>query len=202
MHIGIDEVGRGPIAGPVTVCGFMRDPKILTDDMLLALFPKNKLRDSKKLTAKHRIAIVDGLEKLKDAHECTWSLASRSAHEIDGRGISTCIKECIKDVLATCVKESNLSSENLILFLDGSLHAPTNYIRQETIIKGDEKIIEIACASIVAKVSRDNYMGKISEKFPHYGFENHVGYGTKAHYEAIKKNGLTELHRKSYTKAT
>ena len=84
------------------------------------------------------------------------------------------------------------------IFLDGGLHAPAEYVNQETIIRGDELHPVISLASIVAKVSRDAIMTKYSKNYPEYGFEKHSGYGTKAHYEAIKKYGQTPIHRKSF----
>jgi ribonuclease HII len=90
------------------------------------------------------------------------------------------------------------STFNTHIRLDGSLKAPKEFIHQETIIKGDEKDPLIALASIVAKETRDSYMVKLSSKYPKYGFEKHKGYGTKEHRVAVKKNGLTEVHRKSY----
>ena len=86
------------------------------------------------------------------------------------------------------------------IFLDGGLKAPEKYVNQQTIIKGDELHPIISCASIVAKVSRDKIMTNYAKEFPEYGFQNHMGYGTKAHYEAIKRHGLTVLHRKSFMK--
>jgi ribonuclease HII len=86
------------------------------------------------------------------------------------------------------------------ILLDGSLYAPKEFKKQKTIIKGDEKEPAIGLASIVAKVTRDRYMLKMAGKHPLYGFENHVGYGTKKHYLAIKKHGMTDIHRKSFLK--
>ena len=84
------------------------------------------------------------------------------------------------------------------IFLDGGLKAPVEYVNQKTIIKGDELFPVISLASIVAKVTRDNLMTKHSKEYPEYGFEKHSGYGTKTHYDAIKKYGLTPIHRKSF----
>ncbi|MBI5400711.1 MAG: hypothetical protein HZB12_01160 [Candidatus Yonathbacteria bacterium] len=87
-----------------------------------------------------------------------------------------------------------------MVLLDGGLRAPAHYSNQKTIIKGDEKELSIALASIVAKVARDKKMIALAKKFPAYGFEKHKGYGTRAHYEAIKKHGATKHHRKSFLK--
>ncbi|MBI3634379.1 MAG: hypothetical protein HY228_02050 [Candidatus Yonathbacteria bacterium] len=90
--------------------------------------------------------------------------------------------------------------DDSLVLLDGGLRAPARYKNQKTIIKGDEKELVIALASIVAKVARDARMVKLGKKFPQYGFEKHKGYGTRAHYKAIKKHGITKHHRKSFLK--
>jgi ribonuclease HII len=95
---------------------------------------------------------------------------------------------------------SSSVSKDTMIFLDGSLKAGDEYPNQETVIKGDETIIEISLASIIAKVYRDDLMKKVALIHPEYGFERHVGYGTKAHYEAIVAHGMTEEHRRSFLK--
>jgi ribonuclease HII len=94
--------------------------------------------------------------------------------------------------------EDSVPLASFHVYLDGGLHAPVEYIHQETIIRGDELHPVISMASIMAKVSRDRIMTKFALEYPEYGFENHSGYGTKAHYEAIKKHGQTPIHRKSF----
>ena len=94
--------------------------------------------------------------------------------------------------------EDSISLASFQIFLDGGLHAPAEYINQETIIRGDELHPIISLASIIAKVSRDRVMNNYSKKYPEYGFDHHAGYGTKAHYEAIKKHGQTPIHRKTF----
>jgi ribonuclease HII len=191
--IGIDEVGRGPIAGPLVVCGCAL--KIGTE--VLHLFPGGKLRDSKKLSEKIRIRIVEDLQFFIKRRDIIFGIGEISAEEIDSRGLS----QSIKDALACAVikiHEQGVPKDSFI-FLDGSLHVDEMY-EQETIIKGDEKIQEIALASIIAKVYRDTFMKKVADAYPKYGFQNHVGYGTQAHYKAIKLYGATPLHRKSFLK--
>ncbi len=222
MRIGIDEVGRGPVAGPVSVCAF---GSLLSDEILVSLFPKNVLRDSKKLSEKMREEIFEKLIVLEKERKVFYHVSSRSAEEIDTKGISLCIRECIAETLLSIRKQISQSEgkndiplitslphdnyqkneeeqEDFLfhVYLDGSLHAPKKYIHQETIIKGDEKVPVIACASILAKVTRDSYMKNVAEQFPLYGFENHVGYGTKSHNDAIQKYGPTPLHRKTFLK--
>lgn len=189
--IGVDEVGRGPIAGPLTVCACA--VRVGTD--VLALFPDYELKDSKKLTEKKRLAIMEQLPALVDSSEVVFGLGEVTAEELDKVGLSNAIKAALTQALAK-VHERGVSQDSFI-FLDGSLKAPEEYA-QETIIKGDEMVPEIALASIIAKTSRDTFMKKISDAYPGYGFEKHVGYGTKAHYDAIKVQGLTPLHRRSF----
>lgn len=189
--VGIDEVGRGPIAGPLVVCACA----LRVGTEVFPLFPKGELRDSKKLSEKVRLSIVENLQSLVDSSEVIFGIGEISAEEIDERGLS----QAIKDALALALKKVHEQGvpQDTFIFLDGSLHVDEKY-QQETVIKGDEKIPEIALASIIAKVYRDTLMKKVADAYPGYGFESHVGYGTKAHYEAIKKNGLTPLHRKSF----
>ncbi len=193
-RIGVDEVGRGPVAGPVVVCACA----IPEDSNLLYIFPKSELRDSKKLSEKNREKIRSELENLKNNKKIVWGIGEVSASRIDEIGIAPSIKEAMNSALLQLEKDGvSVASE---VVLDGSLYAPERYSNQSTHIKGDEKFIEISLASIIAKVYRDDLMKKLANEFPLYGFENHAGYGTKAHYEAIKKNGMTEYHRKSFLK--
>lgn len=189
--IGIDEVGRGPIAGPLVVCACALKSGV----DVLPLFPKGELRDSKKLSERVRFAIVEKLQPLVESSDVIFGIGEISADQIDGLGLSLAIKDALALALKK-VHEQGLPQDTFI-FLDGSLYADEKY-QQETIIKGDEKIPEIALASIIAKVYRDTFMKKVADAYPDYGFESHVGYGTKAHYEAIKKFGLTPLHRKTF----
>ncbi len=192
--IGIDEVGRGPIAGPVVVvaCAVMEWVEILH------LFPKGELRDSKKLSEKNREKIRDELDVLNNEKKVLWGIGEVSASRIDEIGIASSIKEAMNNALQQLEQNGILLTSKV--FLDGSLYAPERYNNQETHIKGDEKFVEISLASIIAKVYRDNLMKEIAKEFPDYGFENHVGYGTKAHYEAIKNKGMTIYHRRSFLK--
>lgn len=190
--IGIDEVGRGPIAGPVVVCACA----VIVGTEVLSLFPKGILKDSKKLSEKNRERIRNRLEDFKKEKKVLWGLGEVSAEDIDKIGIVPAIKEAINNALLQLEKEGISVDSNVVL--DGGLYAGERYKNQDTYIKGDEKFIEIALASIIAKVYRDTFMKKVALDFPTYGFENHVGYGTKAHYEAISKNGMTSYHRRSF----
>jgi ribonuclease HII len=185
--IGIDEVGRGPLAGPVTLCACSTRV-----DFDFSKF--DGIRDSKKLSAKKRKEWFKVFEDLKNAGLINFAISSVSAEEIDRIGISKCISRAITETLSGV----NLSPENVEVRLDGALRAPSQFLFQKTIIKGDEKEPIISAASIVAKVTRDKYMDELGKQFPVYGFEKHKGYGTASHIEAIKTHGLTKFHRKTY----
>jgi ribonuclease HII len=191
--VGIDEVGRGPIAGPLLVCACA----IREGVDVLPLFPKNKLRDSKKLSEKVRIAIVEKLGDFTLKKDIVFGLGEISAKDIDDLGLTQAIQKAVE--LALCSIHHQGVPQDSFIFLDGSLHAKEEY-QQETIIRGDEKVTSIALASIFAKVTRDSYMREVAKEYPLYGFENHVGYGTRAHYEAISTHGLSIFHRKSFLK--
>jgi ribonuclease HII len=186
--IGIDEVGRGPLAGPVTVGVFC----ILEKDISLieSLHPK----DSKILSEKKREKIAQDLQDLQKQGLCKFVCISVSATDIDARGIVSCITFALNRGL----EKLNISPDQTHVYLDGGLRAPNDYKNQETIIKGDQKIPVISCASIVAKVYRDGLMVEHAKTYPVYEFEKHKGYGTKAHCEAIKKHGVCPLHRLSF----
>ena len=197
--IGIDEVGRGPLAGPVSVGVFMTDKK--TGNWILKNIFENKLRDSKKLSAKKREKNYKKFLELKKLNKISFSVSQISNKIIDKKGISkaiqTGVKKSLKELHHTfLMKKGNPS----FIRLDGLLKAPKEFKNQKTIIKGDEKDVFIACASIVAKVSRDNLMCKLALKYPQYNFETHKGYGTLLHRHLIKKLGLSEIHRKSFCK--
>jgi ribonuclease HII len=186
--IGIDEVGRGPLAGPVYVCAVA---------MEYQLYKKMKwpgLTDSKKLSLKAREHWFTKAKELESQDILKIALAHQSAAAIDRYGISVCIKKCIVDILEQVALDP---SETLVL-LDGGLRAPTQYTTQQTIIRGDQSQKIISLASVVAKVTRDRYMVNMAQKYPEYAWQNNKGYGTKMHSEALKKRGITSLHRKSF----
>jgi len=193
-RIGIDEVGRGPIAGPLVVCACA----VREGFDVLSLFPKGILKDSKKLSEKHRENIASAVFALTEDKTVIYGLGEVSANEIDSMGLSAAIKIAVQKALN--VLHTQGIPESTCIYLDGSLYADTRYVEQETIIKGDEKIGEIALASVIAKVYRDGGMKKIAETCKGYGFETNVGYGTKSHYEAIQQQGITPYHRKSFLK--
>lgn len=193
--IGIDEVGRGPIAGPVCVCAFLVREKHLYNKLTKNKLPK--LKDSKKLSKKQREKWFEFLKNQKKEGICDFRVSFVSPEMIDRFGISKCIQKAIDESLEKLTSENQLDF-SFKIFLDGGLSAKKEFVYQETIIRGDELYPVISLASIVAKVSRDKVMETFAKKYPEYGFDKNAGYGTKAHYEAIKKSGLTPIHRKSY----
>ncbi len=189
IRVGIDEAGRGPLAGPVSVGvvaigGSFRIPKMV-EGVLLA--------DSKKLSENGRELWFSYMQKWQKEGKIRFHVALVSHKEIDAKGISPSIKKGMASGLKKLSVPPTAS-----MFLDGSLTLPELYKKQKTIIKGDELVPIISLASIAAKVTRDRYMCKMAKKHPEYGFEIHKGYGTKKHYEALKKSGMCGIHRKSF----
>ena len=191
--VGIDEVGRGPIAGPVAVCSFICTEKDLKSILKGIKIP---IRDSKKLTKIQRKKWYDYLLDCKKDNLCDFSVSCVQGEDIDKFGIVKCIQKALDSSLLKVSQKHDISGMDI--FLDGGLKAPKEYENQETIIKGDETYPIISLASIVAKESRDKIMKDYALKFPNYGFENNSGYGTKMHYEAIKKYGQSKIHRKTF----
>ncbi len=177
---GIDEAGRGPLAGPVVVAGVIM-PK---DSMI------EGVNDSKKVSEKKREKLYDII--LKEA--ISYSVAIMGQDVIDDINILNATKEGVTKV----VEELDVKP-NLIL-VDALTHINTKGIPYDSIIKGDAKCYNIAAASIIAKVTRDRIMKEWDEIYPQYGFINHKGYGTAKHIAALKEYGPCPLHRKSFIK--
>ena len=190
---GIDEAGRGPLAGPVSVAVFG-----MKKGFKLKGFPKGK--DSKKMTEKEREKWMGIFKEEKRKGNVFYEQVFSTASVIDRKGIVFAINTAMEKCLEKLEKVG--LNKNTQILLDGALHAPVVFKNQKTIIKGDEKEKVIACASIVAKVKRDALMIKLSEKYPGYGIEAHKGYGTLKHRQAIQKLGLSAIHRKSFCKST
>ncbi len=191
--IGIDEVGRGPIAGPLCVgaCALVRTHA--------SAFYANirGIRDSKQLLPEEREAWAGKLRQFADAGYITTATAFISEKTIDQGGMARALRDAVGKVLS----ELRVSCDDSFIFLDGSLRAPSRFLFQETIIGGDETDALIAAASIVAKVRRDRYMTALAKRYPLYGFDEHKGYGTRKHYAALRKYGPCEIHRKSFLKS-
>lgn len=187
--IGIDEAGRGPLAGPVTV-GIVSIP-INFDWTLIP-----GVGDSKKISSKKREEIFEKASNLKKERILNFQVVSSSSLIIDTKGIVYAIKRAMGQGL----KKLELKPSDCQVLLDGSLTAPAQFANQQTIIRGDASEQIIGLASILAKVTRDRYMMKIGKgtEFLPYEFAVHKGYGTKKHCESIRKNGLSSLHRTSF----
>jgi ribonuclease HII len=188
--IGIDEVGRGPIAGPVAVGAFVY------------LEPEAKkyfrgVKESKQLTEEKREIWFEKIEKARKDGLIDFVVIFQSEKVIDKKGISFAIKKA----LAMSIAKLKIKPDEARVLLDGGLKAPIEYENQKTIIKGDVKEQVIALASICAKVTRDRKMRVLAKKYPEYSFDVNKGYGTRKHYEAVKKFGLISLHRRSFCKS-
>jgi ribonuclease HII len=179
---GVDEVGRGPLAGPIVTAAVVLDLDYEKDENFIL-----GIKDSKKLSQKAR----EQLYKLIVEKAVDYSISVIDNNLIDEKGIAWCNNQSFINNI------EGLNIEPNIVLSDGYRIKNFN-INNEAVIKGDNKSASIACASIIAKVYRDRLMVKYAEKYPQYGFDNHVGYGTEMHIDAIKKNGICEIHRKSF----
>ena len=177
---GIDEAGRGPLAGPVVVAAV-----IMPEDSFI-----EGVNDSKKVSEKKREKLYDEITE----NAIAWSVGIIDQNEIDKINILNATKKGLTTAL------TELKEKPDIILVDALTKIDTLGIPYESIIKGDAKSYSIAAASIIAKVTRDRIMRQWDEIYPQYGFINHKGYGTKAHIDAIKQYGLCPLHRKSFTK--
>ncbi len=177
---GIDEAGRGPIAGPLVMAGcvFKSGKCKMKSEKWYKI-----LTDSKKLTAKKREELFEIIKE-----NCRYHIVFVDNKTIDEKGLSFAIKSALLEIKETLKADKYL--------FDGNSNFGVSEI--ETIIKGDSKIKEISAASILAKVSRDKYMIEIADKYPMYNFKKHKGYITKEHIEEIKRNGFSGIHRLSY----
>lgn len=176
---GVDEAGRGPLCGPVAAAA--------------VIMPKGSriegVNDSKKLTEKKREALYEQIVKEAIAyHVCLID-----NKEIDEINILNATLKAMEQAI------NSLSVKADFALIDGNRNKGITTPNQ-MVVKGDSKSYSIACASILAKVTRDRLMAEYDKEYPQYGFLNHKGYGTKAHYEAIEKHGITPIHRKSFLK--
>lgn len=176
---GVDEAGRGPLAGPVVACAIiMREDNIIEE-----------INDSKKLTEKKRGILFDVIKE--NAIDISIGIADEKL--IDEINILNATMSAMNDAI------SGLSHSFDIALIDGNCNRGIEAFNR-CVIKGDALSYNIAAASIIAKETRDRYMREIASKYPEYGFDVHKGYGTKAHREALLKYGPCEIHRKSFLK--
>ena len=181
---GIDEAGRGPLAGPVSVGAVVMKP----DSKL------EWVNDSKKVTEKRREILYDRI--IEDS--LAWSVQSIDQKEIDEINILEATKKGLHLALEDIINQLKQKPE--IILVDALREIDTFNIPYQSIIKGDATCYAISCASILAKVTRDRVMKEWDEVYPMYGFEKNKGYGTAAHIQAIKEYGPCPLHRKSFIK--
>lgn len=174
---GVDEVGRGCLAGPVVAAAVILDPNR----------PIKGLRDSKKLSAKKRDELAEEIKEKALA----WSVAAMGPEVIDKINILRATLEAMKAAV------EKLPVEPDFVQVDGNKLPKWKWL-SEAVVKGDDKVEWISAASIIAKTTRDAYMCKIAELYPQYGFEHHVGYGTAEHIKALKAYGPTPIHRKTF----
>jgi ribonuclease HII len=177
--LGIDEVGRGCIAGPVVVAG------VILNDNIDTL----QINDSKKLTPSKREKIFTYLKE-----HCHYLIESSSVEEIEEMNILQASLLAMRRVI------NNIEHKFDYVFVDGNISPDKSMDNISTIVGGDSKSLSIATASIFAKVTRDRFMDKLDQDYPHYLWRQNKGYGTKQHIDAIKKFGITPYHRKSFLK--
>lgn len=179
--VGVDEVGRGPLAGPIVSCAVMLDLNVVDDELILYI------NDSKKLNEEKR----KELSKIIKEKAISYYIAVADNKEIDKKGIGICNN---KVFIEAC---TSLKYTPSLVLSDGYLVKGLG-IKNEAIIKGDTKSASIAAASIIAKVYRDELMKEYAKTYPNYGFEKNVGYGSTKHIEAIKEIGPCDIHRMSF----
>lgn len=174
---GVDEAGRGPLAGPVYAAAVILDPAR----------PITGLRDSKKLSESRR----DELALIIKRDALAWSIAQCSAAEIDALNILQATLLAMRRAI------EGLSVQPTLALIDGN-RCPVISVRTEAIVKGDDKVIEISAASILAKTARDAVLVDMHRKYPQYGFDQHKGYPTALHLQRLREHGVTPEHRRSY----
>lgn len=180
--IGVDEAGRGPLAGPVTAAACYIPPELYSHPVMA------KINDSKKLSPAKREKIFEELLTLP----ILWRTGYASAAEIDKHNILQATFIAMRRALAFFEKE------NALVLVDGNRLIPFVHHQQKSIIGGDAKSLCVAAASIIAKVSRDRFMDVLDEKFPLYDFSGHKGYGTKSHIASVKEYGPCPQHRMTF----
>ncbi len=207
--IGIDEVGRGSLAGPVVVCA-----AAVPRELRIMNYELGKLRDSKRLTVIQR---ERWNEYIRRHPKISFALARVYPRGIEKMNISNAANLAASRAYTRLAAKSQVSRVRSQVFLDGGLYLgnrkrQTALLHQglggqangkwnaQTVVRGDEKFTAIKLASIIAKVSRDKFMTRLAKKHPHYGFEIHKGYGTKAHLAAILEYGPSEAHRATFLK--
>ncbi|MDR2794361.1 MAG: ribonuclease HII [Holosporaceae bacterium] len=188
--VGVDEVGRGPLAGPVVAAAVW-----ISENLILELqknFISLPVRDSKKMTRNQRQKIVAWTKK-QSSDSIRYAIASATVEEIDELNILNAALLAMERALHDLEIH-----ERKIILVDGNAAPQIPDTSVKTIIRGDAKVLSIALASVMAKEHRDDYMRELSQKYPYYSWDKNVGYGTAVHLEAIRRYGITPHHRKSF----
>ena len=193
VAIGVDEVGRGPLAGPVVSAAAWVNPKIFKEKFEL----KNLVRDSKLLSEKQREKVYQYIIEDIRKDDFLISIKSISNKTIDKINILNASLLSMRLAIEELSEKLKINKKIYVL-LDGNKKVPKLDFEQRLFVKGDQNIFSIALASICAKVHRDRMMNDYHRKYPQYGFNRHRGYGTKLHFENLSKNGSCKIHRKSF----
>ena len=198
--IGIDEAGRGPLAGPVVACAAVYKNSQLTFSAKTQSSQLDLIRDSKTLSEKQRESLYDFI--LENFYIGIGSCDHKTIDRINILQASfLAMKKAISDLMKN-KKFFNHQTKNkffkAIILVDGNKKIPYLSLEQRAIVSGDQKVKTISAASIIAKVTRDRFMREAHKIYPAYGFDKHKGYGTKAHREALKKYGPCAIHRRSF----
>ena len=183
--IGLDEVGRGPLAGPVVSCGVLYNSYEILET-------KIPITDSKKLTIKQRLELFKLFKQLKKKNILEYYLGLATVEEIDQINILEATKLSMKRVI------DRFNNPNTSIIIDGNIKLDYKNKNEKSVIGGDKISLSIATASIIAKIHRDRLMSILGNKYPHFGWKNNAGYGTKKHIDAIKEMGVTNCHRKTF----
>ena len=183
--IGLDEVGRGPIAGPVVSCGVIYNSYEILET-------KIPIRDSKKLTRKQRLELFKLFKQMKTKKILKYYLGLATVEEIDQINILEATKLSMKRVI------DKFNNPTASIIIDGNFKLEYKNINERSIIGGDKVSLSIATASIIAKIHRDRLMSILDNKYQHFGWKQNAGYGTKKHIDAIKEKGATNFHRKTF----
>jgi len=183
--IGLDEVGRGPLAGPVVSCGVIYNNYEILET-------KTPITDSKKLTIKQRLELFNFFQQLKKENILEYYLGLATVEEIDQINILEATKLSMKRVI------DKFNNPTASIIIDGNFKLEYKNINEKSIIGGDKVSLSIATASIIAKIHRDRLMSILDNKYQHFGWKQNSGYGTKKHIDAIKEKGPTKYHRKTF----
>lgn len=188
--VGVDEAGRGPLAGPLAVCAFA----VFDIDVLDALCADGLVRDSKLLSPRQRELLFREIRFRARAGSFAYRISFVSPRVIDRIGIAGAARRGVARALARL----HLDCARTDVRLDGCLAAPSWFTLQRTIVRGDRIEPAISLASVCAKVARDRVLKRLATRYPDYAFDAHKGYGTQAHYRAIARMGITPEHRVSF----